>query len=123
MGTSLSTEHGAAGKNSSLQQQNKVQPSLCVIFNNSCRKNVFKAKLFSQRTRGQPLNHSDHQGSAVSFSTCLPLLFLPFSSSSTSFSKPLFSNRKNKTMFFLKSRECESQPLLKCWIFKIFMCI
>lgn len=45
--TPLSTGHGAEGGNSSLRQQNKVQPSICVIFNNSCRENVFKTRTSS----------------------------------------------------------------------------
>lgn len=56
---------------SSLQLHNKVQPGLCVIFNNSCRKNVFKAWLFSQQSRGQRLNQGPPGGLLSQLHLCM----------------------------------------------------
>lgn len=68
-------------ENSSLWQQNKAQPSICVIFNNSCRENVFKARtsslVYASEVSPQPQRPPGGQGlSPLSLSISL-LFFIP----------------------------------------------
>lgn len=70
-------------ENSSLWQQNKAQPSICVIFNNSCRENVFKARtsslVYASEVSPQPQRPPGGQGLSplsLSLSHFFPLFLL-----------------------------------------------